>query len=294
MSVSCLLKTELFCSIDDFCLDFEPGWRKQQLKSGQCCRFRNRRLSLSEIMTILVLFHTSGYKNFKSYYLNLVSHYWRDAFPNLVSYQRFVEWMPSTFVPLTIYLQSQLATSTGIGFIDSTSIKVCHNRRIFSHRVFKGIAQRGKTSVDWFYGFKLHLAINDRGELLSVALTPGNVDDRKPVKKLLQKHSGRFFGDKGYVSKALFKELKNLGVVLITKFKKNMKNKLMEWSDKQLLRKRAVIESVIGQLKHICQIEHSRHRSPTNFMVNLLAALTAYSHLDKKPSIAIDRFALSA
>lgn len=285
---------ELFCSIDDFCLHFEPSWRKQRLQNGQCYRFRNRRLSLSEIMTILVLFHTSGYKNFKSYYLELVSLYWRDAFPKLVSYQRFIEWMPSTVVPLTIYLRSQFGTSTGIGFVDSTSIKVCHNRRIFSHRVFDGIAQRGKTSVDWFYGFKLHIAINDRGELLNVVLTPGNIDDRKPVKELLQQHKGKFFGDKGYISRALAEELKTLGIILITKFKKNMKNKLMEWSDKQLLRKRAVIESVIEQLKHICQIEHSRHRSPTNFIVNLLAALTAYCHLSKKPSIAIDRFALSA
>lgn len=138
---------ELFCSIDDFCLHFEPSWRKQRLQNGQCYRFRNRRLSLSEIMTILVLFHTSGYKNFKSYYLELVSRYWQDAFPKLVSYQRFIEWMPSTVVPLTIYLQSQFGTSTGIGFIDSTSIKVCHNRRIFNHRVFNGIAQRGDASA---------------------------------------------------------------------------------------------------------------------------------------------------
>lgn len=156
------------------------------------------------------------------------------------------------------------------------------------------MAQRGKTSVDWFYGFKLHLAINDRGELLNVVLTPGNVDDRKPVKQLLQKQHGKFFGDKGYISEALARDLRNLGVVLITKFKKNMNNRLMELSDKLLLRKRAVIESVIEQLKHICQIEHSRHRSPTNFVVNLLSGLIAYCHHDRKPSIAIDRFALSA
>lgn len=160
--------------------------------------------------------------------------------------------------------------------------------------MFKGIAQRGKTSVDWFYGFKLHLVINDRGELLNVALTPGNVDDRKPAKELLREHSGKFLGDKGYISKALALELRDYGIALITKFKKNMNNKLIEWSDKQLLRKRAVIESVIGQLKHICQIEHSRHRSPINFVANLFAGLIAYCHLSKKPSIAIDRFALSA
>ena len=221
-------------------------------------------------------------------------------FPNLVSYQRFIEWIPSTLIPLNAYLKLRLGTSTGIGFIDSTSIKVCHNRRIKAHRVFSAIAQRGKTSVDWFYGFKLHLAINDRGErtcphlLLNVLLTPGNVDDRKPVKKLLQKQQGKFYGDQGYISQALALELRTWGVSLITKFKKNMNNKLMEWADKQLLRKRAVIESIIGQLKEICYTEHSRHRSPTNFMVNLLSGLIAYCHFSKKPLIAIDRFALSA
>lgn len=285
---------ELFCPIDDFCLNFEPVWRKQLISSGKPCRDRKKRLKLSEIMTILVSFHTSGCRNFKTFYIKVVSQYWQDAFPNLVSYQRFIEWIPSTLVPLNVYLQSRLATSRGIGFIDSTSIKVCHNRRIKAHRVFSEIAQRGKTSVDWFYGFKLHLAINDRGEILDVALTPGNIDDRKPVKKLLQRHRGKFYGDKGYISKALARELRTWGVVLITKFKKNMNNQLMEWADKQLLRKRAIIESVIGQLKEICYIEHSRHRSPTNFMVNLLSGLIAYSHLSKKPSIAIDRFALSA
>ena len=175
-------------------------------------------------MTILISFHTSGCRNFKAFYLNIVSQHWQNAFPNLVSYQRFIEWIPSTLIPLNVYLQSRLATSTGIGFIDSTSIKVCHNRRIKTHRVFDGMAQRGKTSVDWFYGFKLHMAINDRGELLDIALTPGNVDDRKPVKKLLQRHSGKFYGDKGYISKALARELRTKGVVLVTKFKKNMNN----------------------------------------------------------------------
>ena len=193
----------------------------------------------------------SGYKNFKTFYLELVSLYWQEAFPDLVSYNRFIEWQPSTLIPLMAYLRSRLGTSTGIGFIDSTSIKVCHNRRIKQHRVFKAIAQRGKTSVDWFYGFKLHLAINHQGELLNVALTTGNVDDRKPVKELLQGQYGQFFGDKGYISAALAQDLRECSVILVTKFKKKMKNKLITMLDKQLLRKRAVVESVIEQLKNI-------------------------------------------
>lgn len=283
---------ELFCSVDDFCFDFEPSWNQQLLTQGKC-RFRNRRLSLSEIMTIEIAFHLSAHKNFKIFYLEIVSCYWRKAFPNLVSYNRFVEWQPSTLIPLMAYLRSRLGKSTGIGFIDSTSIKVCHNRRIKQHRVFKEIAKRGKTSVDWFFGFKLHLAINHRGELLNVALTTGNIDDRKPVRELLKGQFGQFFGDKGYISEALAEDLRNSGIILVTKFKKRMKNKLMTMLDKQLLRKRAIVESVIEQLKHISQIEHSRHRSPTNFVVNLLAALVAYCHRSKKPSIAVDDFVLS-
>ena len=141
---------ELFCPIDDFCHNFEPGWKNHLIKSGAKHRRRERQLSLSEIMTILISFHLCGCRNFKTFYLGTVSCHWQNAFPNLVSYQRFVEWIPSTIVPLTVYLRSRLGTSTGIGFIDSTSLKVCHNRRIFSHQVFNGIAQRGKTSVDWF------------------------------------------------------------------------------------------------------------------------------------------------
>ena len=190
------------------------------------------------------------------------------------------------------YLSCCQGTSTGIGFIDSTSLKVCHNRRIFSHRVFDGIARRGKTSVGWFYGFKLHLAINDRGEILNVSLTSGNVDDRKPVRDLLKDLQGKFVGDKGYISKNLASDLRAQGIVLLTKFKNKMKNRLVEWSDKLLIKKRALIESVIGQLKNICHIEHTRHRSPTNFVVHLLAGLIAYCHLPNKPSVAIDHFAL--
>ena len=287
-----IILDELFCDVDDFCLSFEPDWYKHLMSSGSIRRIRSNQLSLSEIMTILIAFQTSGYRNFKLYYLNLVSCYWRKAFPNLVSYSRFVQLIPKVVVPMTHYFSCCQGSATGIGFIDSTSIKVCHNRRIFSHRVFDGIARRGKTSVDWFYGFKLHLAINDRGELLNVALTPGNVDDRKPVRELLEGLQGKFVGDKGYISKKLASDLRAKGIILLTKFKNKMKNCLVTWSDKLLMKKRALIESVIEQLKNVCQIEHTRHRSPTNFVVHLLAGLTAYSRLPNKPSVAIDHSAL--
>jgi transposase len=173
--------------------------------------------------------------------------------------------------------------------MDSTSLKVCHNHRIDQHKVFKDLGARGKTSVDWFYGFKLHVVVNDRGELLNFVLTPGNQDDRTPVPKLLQQLFGKVFADKGYVSQKLAKALlESSGVQLITRLRRNMKNRLMPLGDRLLLRKRAIIESVFDQLKNISQIEHSRHRSPINCLVNIVCGLIADCHQPKKRSIALD------
>lgn len=193
--------------------------------------------------------------------------------------------MPSVLVPLCPSLQQRKGRVTGIAFIDATSRVVCHNRRIHSHTVFKKRARRGKTSVGWFYGFNLHLGINDRGELLASQVTPGNVDDRTPVPSLTQGLTGKLFGDKGSISKALFEALLGEELQLITKLRKTMANRLMPLFDKLLLRKRARIETVNDPLKNISQIEHTRHRSVANFMVNLVAGLVAYTHLPKKPSL---------
>lgn len=173
--------------------------------------------------------------------------------------------------------------------MDATSLAVCKNPRIHSHKVFAGLAKRGKTSTGWFLGFKLHLIFNDQGELLNLMLTPGNVDDRKPVPKMARKLFGKLFADKGYISKKLFEELlRTFNVQLVTGIRSNMKNVLMPLMDKLLLRKRAIIETIIDQLKNISQIEHSRHRSPVNFLVNLLSGLIAYCHQPKKPSLNLE------
>lgn len=176
-----------------------------------------------------------------------------------------------------------MGTCTGISFIDSTSIKVCKNQRIYWHKTFKEVAQRGKTSMGWFYGFKLHLIINEKGEILSFFLSKGNKDDRdKRIVEDLTKHVfGKLFRDKGYLSSSLFDRLFQNGVHLITKVKKNMKNHLMELKDKILLRKRAIIETVNDELKNICQLEHSRHRSINGFLLNIISTLVAYSYFPK-------------
>ena len=277
----------LFCDIDDFLLRFEAWLQTNALPApdAEKKRKRTRRMHTSEIMTILVYFHQSKYRTFKAYYLKEVSQHLRWAFPKLVSYNRFLEVMPETSHFLWAYLRTRFGACRGISFIDSTAIKVCDNRRISRHRVFQGVAERSKTSVGWFYGLKLHLIINDIGELLAVELTPGNTDDRRPVRHLTQGLSGKLFGDKGYISQELFDDLLAQGVQLVTLIRKRMKNKLMLILDKLLLRKRMLIESVIHQLKNICQLEHTRHRSVANCFVNIAAALIAYTYQEKKPSL---------
>jgi len=164
---------------------------------------------------------------------------------------------------------------------------VCHNRRIPSHKVFAHVAERGKSSVDWFYGFKLHLIVNDQGELLAFQLTAGNVDDRKPVAKLAKGLFGKLFGDRGYISQNLQQILSEQNLQLITKIRKNMKNRLLSAFDQIMLRKRALIETINDQLKNICQIEHTRHRSAANFLVNVIGGGIAYTFKEKLPSLNI-------
>lgn len=277
----------LFCDVDDFCKSFAPEFAKHLIAEGPARRFKKSSLHLSEVMTIIIYFHLSGYRTFKDFYTRYVCQHLGWAFPRLVSYNRFVELMGGAVVPLCAYLNTRFGTCSGISFIDSLPLAVCHNRRIHSHKVFADLARRGRSSVDWFFGFKVHLIVNDAGELLAVWLTTGNVDDRKPVPRLTKELYGKLFGDRGYVSKKLAELLSDRGLQLITKIKGKMKNRLMPMLDKLLLRKRALIETINDQLKNICQIEHSRHRSPANFVVNTIAALIAYTFKEKKPSLNI-------
>lgn len=277
---------ELFVEVDDFYQEFER-WAATQQLPGKAKRGPAAMMSASEVMTIMIHFHQEGYRDFKSFYQKHVCKHLLAEFPKLVSYGRFVERMPEVVLLLCAYLQSRFGSCTGIAFVDSTPLVVCHNRRIARHRVFKGLAARGKTTMDWFYGFKLHLIVNEHGELLAVHLTPGNVDDRRPLEGMSQNLFGKLFGDKGYLSQVLFESLFKRGLELITTLRKNMKGQLMLLSDRLLLRKRFIIETITDQLKNISQIEHTRHRSAANFAVNLLAGLIAYTHQPKKPSLRL-------
>ncbi len=276
---------ELFCNVDDFCLWYARCVSKCALGPVKAKPGPKSGLVMSEIMTIIIHFHQSHYRDFKAYYTQHVLVHLRSEFPGLVSYTRFVELMPAALLPLCAYLQSRLVSSRGLAFIDSTPLPVCHNKRIARHKVFAGLAARGKTSMGWFYGFKLHLIVDDRGELLAFYLPPGNVGDRQPVPHMAKKLWGKLFGDRGYLSQALFERLFRQGLQLITPLRKNMRNRLMPPMDKLLARKRSIIETINDQLKNISQIAHTRHRSPINFLVNLIAGLIAYTHQPEKPAL---------
>jgi transposase len=277
--------TELFCLVDDFCREFEPAWERRLLADGARKRRRQGGLSLSELMTLMVLFHQLRFRQFKSFYLHYARRHLRREFPGLPGYPRCVELLPRCAVPLAALFEALKGECDGVSIVDATALAVCDNRRIGRHRVFKGLAARGKTSMGWFFGFKLHLIVNSKGELLSVRLTPGNTDDRKPVPAMCQGLFGLLFGDKGYISKDLAKTLEEQGIALVTTLKKNMKPVPRTDFEKAVLHRRSLVETVIDELKNLCQIEHTRHRSVAGFLVNLMAGIVAYCLADSKPSL---------
>lgn len=242
-------------------------------------------------MTILITFHLSQVRNLKAYYLGYVCKHLTNEFPQLVSYSRFVELQQKALFAVVIFLKTcRMGKCTGISFIDSTTLDVCHIKREKQNAIFDGIAAKGKSTMGWFFGFKLHLIINDKGEILSFVITRGNVDDREPLEmeSFIKNIFGKLYADRGYIFQRLADILFVDGIQLIYKLRNNMKNGDIPLKDRIILRKRAIIESVNDELKNICQIEHTRHRSFAGFLTNLIAGLLAYSFLPKKPSIRVD------
>jgi len=279
--------TEVFCFIDDFAKVYEQNERKKLLPSNRQ-RCREGTMSLGEMLTIMIIFHTSYAKNFKYFYKSYIEHWYKDDFPNAVSYNRFVELMPRLFLPLNILLHLLLGEQTGIYFIDSTTIKACHNKRKKRNKVFAGLARSSKSSMGYFYGFKLHAIINNKGEFMALKMTKGNVDDRTPVPELTKGLTGIMAADKGYIKQNLFIQLYEQGLKMIHGLKKNMNNKLIDLNEKILLRKRNLIETVFDYLKNKMNLEHTRHRSFINAFVHIVSTLVAFSLKKHKPSMRFD------
>jgi hypothetical protein len=290
---------EIFYIVDEFCKEFEKVMEGHRLPKDPSKKTRKRAfiMSDSEVITIMIMFHQSHYRDLKFFYINHIQAHCKSDFPHTVSYNRFVELQQKVLPPLVSFLQfCCLGKCTGVSIIDSTPIRVCHVKREKSHKVFKGMATKGKSTIGWFFGFKLHLVINDKGEIIDFLITQAHVDDREPLanRKFHDRIFGKLFGDKGYISKDLFDKLFVDNIHLITKIRKNMKNALMHLYDKIALRKRAIIETVNDLLKNGCQIEHTRHRCLNNFIGNLVAGLTSYNLAPKKPALNIDIIDMTA
>src|SRR5215210_8323834 len=245
---------EIFVKTDDFCVHFEKDFKKHSLPSTTTAKTRNRKATLcdSEIITILITFQGGQFRNFKHFYNHYVCHHLRDCFPNIVSYNRFIELSHRSAVPFMLFLHYCCrGECTAISFIDSTVLRVCHNKRIKRNKVFKELAEVGKSTMGWFFGFKLHLIINDKGEILSFYLTKGNVDDRnaKAITKMTKDIFGKLFGDKGYISKALSDMLFSDGIHLITAVRRNMKEKALSNEEKLLMPKDPLLKRSMMNLK---------------------------------------------
>jgi hypothetical protein len=277
--------TEIFCDIDDFCKHYFNQKSVYLLPNPDRKRDRKSNLSMSEIMTIIVLFQMSHYRTFKDFYRDCVRGDMKSYFPKALSYERFIAIKPSAMVLLSAYLFSKAGQRTGFYYLDSTTLNVCHNKRIYCHKVFRGIAQRGKTTMGWFFGFKLHLVINHFGEIVSFCVTKGNRDDRRVVDQLTKNLKGLAAADKGYIDKHLAERLEKRELRLITKVRKNMKEKMLSAFETFFLNQRNLIETMIDQLKALYHIQHTRHRSPFNFLVNILGALIAYAWKPNKVGV---------
>jgi len=277
---------EIFILCDDFC-NALTDWQTRQ---GTASPARSGQLSDSEMLAITIFYHYSGAKCFEYYYRNCVQMQLPGYFPQLISYERFVARMPRLLPGLFVLLKWQCAQAKRTGFYiaDSKPLAVCDNHRIHSNKVFEGIARRGKSSMGWFYGFKAHLVINQYGELVNFVLTSGNVADNNGavLTDLLADLQGQCFGDRGYLTK-LFTQFYMAGLQIVTKLRRKMKNSLMVFGDKLKLRKRGLIESVNDLLTSVFDVEHTRHRSPFNAIVNVLSGLVAYNFYDTKPSIVV-------
>jgi hypothetical protein len=285
---------EVFCAVDDFCKAFQPQWAAHQLGGGYQPRGPKPGLADSEIITLLLVLHSSGFKYLKNYYNSPMGEVLRRYFPGMPCYERFVMLEKRVFVPMMYFMFSRMGRKTGIYYIDSTALPVCHNRRIGRHQTFAGMAARGKTSMGWFFGFKLHLVFNHLNEIVAVKLTPGNVHDGAPVEQLTHNLTGKLFGDKGYLGKKRASTLLKRGLVLLTKVRKNMKALPLTLTDKLLLNARSMAETIIGHIKAFSSLNLPKHRAPLNGFLHLVAALTAYQLNPIKPAAFFPLLSLPA
>jgi hypothetical protein len=292
--MSDLQLTSLFYFVDNFCKRFLPSWQRFLINNGNKNRVRTDCLSISEIIVILLWFNMSGMKCFKHFYQNnfvILKTY----FPRSPSYERFINVERKAIIPMLAFLRFIIrqAKKTGVYYIDSTMMEVCKNQRIYRHKTFKNIASRGMSSCGWFYGLKLHIICNHLGEIAALNITGGNISDVNMVANLSKNLDGLLFGDKGYLSKELTIKLKEQNLELITKSRKNMKEKNISVTNKFLLRKRGIVETIFGKMKDYCHLVHTKYRSFTGLFINIFSCLLCYSLNPNKPWVKLNRIGMA-
>jgi hypothetical protein len=281
--------TELYAEIDDFCREISKNLNSYLVGVDKSFNIDTPGLNLAEVLTILIYYHFSHFDCLKHYYLVKIQLNHKKDFPKLPSYNRFVERIKEVSLLAALYLQYRQAKFDGMGYIDSTPLKVSHPKRTNSHKVFKFVAKIGKSSMGWFYGFKLHVICDFSGNIVKCGITQGCTNDLKFGKEMLKDLKGKIFADKGYINKKIFLDLLDKGLILVTGVKKNMKNRLLDIWDKILLKKRSLIESVFNVMKNTLHLEHSRHRSVVNAGVYYLTTLIAYCWKPNKPHIKFNK-----
>jgi Transposase DDE domain len=277
---------EIFCEVDDFCKAFQDAFESHFIGNGRGSRGPAPGLADAEIITLLLVLHSSGFKSWKNFYNSPMGEVLRRYFPGMPCYERFIVLQQRALIPLMAFLFSKLGKKTGLYYIDSTALPVCHNRRIGRHKAFAGLAARGKTSMGWFFGFKLPLVFHDLHEIAALKLTPGHVSDTAPVPALTKDLIGKLFGDKGYISKKLAGELLRRGLTLFTRVRKNRKSLPISMIDKMLLNGRHMAETIIGSSKGRSSLNLPKHRLPSNAFLHILAAMVAYQLDPIKPNHA--------
>ena len=241
---------------------------------------KKHKLSVSEIATLAIFRFYTGHRNWKDFYNHIKTYHQKD-FPNLPTYQNFIAAIDKLACFSAILLQGFMhffRTHThgeATKFVDGSKLKVCEITRSLSHKVAKDYATKSKTHTGWFYGFRLHIIVNEWMEILGCKIASGSKDERKVLASMWDNIIGMIVADAGYIGKQWAEKAKEGGKVLFAAVRANMK-KLMTKAQHALLKERQKVEIVFSVLKLRFGIENTLPRSIQGYLAHYLWALTAY------------------
>lgn len=237
-------------------------------------------LSVAELVSLAIFRFFTGHRNWKDFYNHIKTYHYRD-FPNFPTYGNFIKAMNKLSSLATILLQGfmnvfqRITGKEKLKFADGSKLKVCEIKREFSHKVCRKYASKSKSTMGWFYGFKLHIICNELMQILNLKITTATTDERKALEMMWINVFGTIVADAGYVGKDWQKKAWNLGKHLFTGVRANMK-KVMTETQHQILKLRQKVETVFSVLKLRMGLETTLPRSPLGFFAHYLWCITAY------------------